>query len=58
MLFVLQGNIGIDPWNHEVFDRIRQIVLASQSEQCQPKWLLLGERVCLRAWKRLHGLGM
>ncbi|CAK9086749.1 Uncharacterized protein SCF082_LOCUS41032, partial [Durusdinium trenchii] len=35
-----------------VFDRIRE-----QKNSSQREWSLLGETICLKGWKRLHGIG-
>lgn len=53
----------------EVFDEIRRVyqekeasqVVDSDSQGQQRKrveWKILGERVCLKSWLKLHGLGI
>ncbi|CAK9045691.1 FO synthase subunit 1 [Durusdinium trenchii] len=48
------------PWVRQlqdfVFDRIRQTLLGRAGDECA-SWIILGTQVCLRSWKRLHGVG-
>lgn len=40
-----------------VFDRMKAILREADGSGTLPVWKLLGVKVCLKAWKRLHGIG-
>ena len=41
----------------KAFERVKAILKPGQDRESPTEWTLLGVQVCLRAWKRLHGLG-
>ena len=40
-----------------LFERMKEILLRPDDAEVVTQWVILGVNVCLKAWKRLHGVG-